>query len=43
MIRPNYKRVAEYVINPGPSGRTLKLSDHTHVFEKIFDLNETTG
>lgn len=39
LIRPNYKRIAEFIINPGPNSRTLKYPQFTLEFEKNFDLN----
>jgi len=39
MIRPNYKRVAEFVINPGANSRILTYPEFTLEFEKTFDLN----
>lgn len=39
MIRPNYKRIAEFIINPGPNTRILKYPEFTLEFEKNFDLN----
>jgi len=39
MIRPNYKRVAEFVINTGPNSRRLNYPEFTLEFEKVFDLN----
>jgi len=34
MIKANYKRVAEFVINPGPNSRTLTYPDFTLEFDQ---------
>jgi len=38
-MTPNFKRVAEFVINPGPNARILKYPEFTLEFEKVFDFN----
>ena len=38
-MRPNFKRIAQFVINPGANTRILNYPEFTLEFEKIFDLN----